>query len=746
MSEGPAIPPMQLTDLLRMVLRRKVLLFVPWVCALGLGIAMAFLLPPVYFSTVTLLLERPQQVTGALANMVNPFDPEKQAATMRDQVQSTSFLREVVVATGLKSDADVRAEALKGDASAPGITPDDRVEAYLVNRLRQSITIKRAKGGSTFDITVQDRHPQRARRFAEALGNQFIIQSKAAQLEAVRRTQEFSAEQGTIYKHKVEEAESRLDAFRRGQLSSSLNGSPVGETNLASARTLLDQAELDVQEQRQRIATIKQQNANWISRYDPNRLSSSETNLMAAQIKGLERQLAAASLLGTGDNGLSARAASARKMSDLEMEFTQNASEAFPDAPPEARDALVRYRLADLDMQARETRRAYLAGQVGGYEQHVVMSPTEDAQLKALQADLDNARGLYNSFLEQSTAASITEAFENARVSGRFSVLEPADLPLKPDKPNKPMLILLGFVLGAGLGIGSVFLAERHDQSMRNAEEVELLLGLPVVGAIPRVEELDRRRQRRKAGKGAPLPAGPDGPRDPGLLHRLKTESPLGLEFQRIYLKLSQSRSRPMPRTMLVTSSTRGEGKTTTSACLAITFARSVQDRVLLVDFDLRSPALHRALGIPSSTWGLAQMLQQRKFDERYVRSTVLPNLDFLGAGKSERPASELVDAESVEWFINEARSRYGIVLVYTAPTLAVPDPLIVGRAVEGVLYVIKAGQTIRKAAEYGVRVQREAKENLVGILLNDAGDILPHYYGYHDAYGYASDAVAGDN
>ena len=139
-------------------------------------------------------------------------------------------------------------------------------------------------------------------------------------------------------------------------------------------------------------------------------------------------------------------------------------------------------------------------------------------------------------------------------------------------------------------------------------------------------------------------------------------------------------------------------------------------------------------------------MLGQRKFEERFVRSTVLPNLDFLGAGKSERPASELVDTESVDWFVGEARSRYPIVLLDTAPTLAVPDPLIVGRAVEGVIFVIKAGQTVRKAAEYGVKVQREAKDNIIGVLLNDAGEILPHYYGYHDAYGYASEAIAGDS
>jgi capsular exopolysaccharide synthesis family protein len=193
----------------------------------------------------------------------------------------------------------------------------------------------------------------------------------------------------------------------------------------------------------------------------------------------------------------------------------------------------------------------------------------------------------------------------------------------------------------------------------------------------------------------------------------------------------------------MVTSSTRGEGKTTTTACLAITLARELRQKVLLVDFDLRSPALHRALGLPSSSWGLAQMLHHRHFDERFVRATVLPDLEFLPAGKSDRPASELVDTETVEWFVREATSRYAMVILDAPPNLAVPDPLVLGRAVEGVIYVIKAGSTIRKAAEYGVKVQREARDNVLGVLINDSGEVLPQYYGYrYNYYGYSEEAA----
>jgi tyrosine-protein kinase Etk/Wzc len=140
-------------------------------------------------------------------------------------------------------------------------------------------------------------------------------------------------------------------------------------------------------------------------------------------------------------------------------------------------------------------------------------------------------------------------------------------------------------------------------------------------------------------------------------------------------------------------------------------------------------------------------MLAQRHFDERFVRATVLPHLEFLPAGKSDKPAAALIDSEAVEWFLKEATSRYPMVIVDSAPNLAVPDPLILGRAVEGVLYVVKAGQTVRKAAEYGVKVQREARDNVLGVLINDAGEILPSYYGYrYNYYGYDAEVAGGES
>lgn len=734
--------PLDLNEILRILLRRRWLLLAPWMAAVGLGVAASVLLKPVYFSTVTMTIERPQALSGPLGGMVGGgLSTDREAEVMREQVSSTYFLKSVVTASGIKNDPGARAWALRYRRSFAALSEDEAIEAALANHLRKMITIKRDRG-DVLVVTVGDRSGENARKLAQAVADAFVASSKAAQLEAVRATQEFSTEQQQIYKHKLDDSEARLDAAQRTALASGISSSAVGAANLPQARALLDQAGVDVDEQRQKLTDLKNQLAGKARENDIQLVTTPRARGLIADLLGLQRQLSAAAL--SGGDGTSVRLAIGRKVSDLETELTQAAASALPSLTPDARDLLVRVKLADADLATKEAGRAYLSAQVAQYGREVVSAPDRDNSIAKLKAEVENNRALYNTFLQQSAAAQIQEAFENAKVSGRFVVLEPPVRAQHPGKPNRMVLILLSFVVGGIIGVGSVLVAEHHDQSVKNAEEVENLVGLPVLGAVPRVEELERSR-RRPRNPAPGLPAAPVV-RDSGLLHRLKTESPLGLEFRRIYLKLAKTRGRALPHTLMVTSSTRGEGKTTTAACLAITLARELRQKVLVVDFDLRSPSLHRALGLPSSSWGVAQMLQSRNFDERFVRSTVLPHLDFLGAGKSDRPASELIDTEAAEWFLQEARNRYALILCDAAPNLAVPDPLMIGRAVEGVIYVIKAGSTVRKAAEYGVRVQREARDNVLGVLMNDVGDVLPHYYGYrYDAYGYTPEVAGGE-
>jgi polysaccharide biosynthesis transport protein len=746
MALTPEPAALDLRQLARVLLRRKWLLLLPWFSAVLVGAAAAFLLRPVYVSQVTLVLEQPQTLTGPLGGMVGGgANGDQQSEMMRAHLLSTPFLRGVIRAAGLATDPAMRAWALAGAKRYPGMPADRQIEAFLIDQLREAIEVRREKG-DVFEISVSAFEPGRAQRLAETVGNQFVAVSKAAQLEATRGTQVFSIEQQEVYRRKLVDSEARLEAATRAAQGSGLP--QVDATNVARARGLLEQANLELEEQRQKVAGLNGRLREQGLEADRNLLSGPRTTMLAAQLEELDRQLSAVLLAEAGgDGGAGVRTLITRKYAELEEELGRGALAALPALPADARDLLVRTRLAQADLTAKQAGRDEIERQVSGYRREQSLSPDRDLAVQRLRQEVEANRTLYNSFVQQAAASQISEAFQNARVGGRFSVLEPATLPLAPARPNRPLMLVLAFLLGGVVGVGTVLVVEQHDESMKDAQEVESLLGLPVLGAVPRVGELGRSSRRSVAGlagEAPPLRAGTAGSRD-GLIHRLKVESPLGLEFRRIYLKLAKTHGRTLPRTLMITSATRGEGKTTIAACLAITLARESGEKVLLVDFDLRSPSLHRALGLPSATWGLAHMLQSRVFDERMVRATSLPRLDFLTAGRSERPAGELVDTAACEWFFQQVLPRYALVLVDAPPSLAVPDPLILGRVVEGVLYVIKAGSTIRKAAEYGCKVQREARDNVLGILMNDAGEVLPSYYGYRaGSYGYAPEEAGG--
>ena len=746
---NPNGAPTDFRETLRILWRRKLLFLVPFTLATLAGLSGAFLLKPVYVSSVTLMLERPQQLAGGLGGIGGGggggINPDAQADLMREQAKSSVFLSSVLTTTGVRNDPATRALALKFGKRIGSMTDDQVIDEFLVDRLRDGTLVRKGKG-NVFQIMVEDGDRDRARKLAAGVADQFVMFSKNRQLQAIQATQEFSVEQQGLVKSRLDESEGKLEAFRRNVLNTNRINTTVGDANIPRARTLLEQAQIEADDLGERVTQLRGQLVGRAKERDPQALTSPQTNSLEAQMRALERQLANAEVnespMSGTNTGASVRLSIARKHGELEAEMLANAGRALPSLPDDVRQDLVAYRVALADLAGVESRRSWLSDQVGTYERNLVMTPDRDLEQQRLVQEVDNNRQLYNSFLQQSTIAQIAEAFENAKVSGRFIVLEPATRPMSPAKPNRPVLLMLALIVGAVVGAGTVLLVEHHDESVKNAEEIESLLGLPVLAAIPRVEELERSRRRSRTAGGTV--AGMPAPRDHGLLHRLKVESPLGLEFRRAYLKL-KSQNRAFPKSLVVTSATRGEGKTTTTACLAITIARELREKVLLVDFDLRSPALHRALGLPSSSWGLAQILGQRHFDERFVRATVLPNLEFLPAGRSERPAAELIEDHAVEWFIQEATRRYPMVIIDSAPNLAVPDPLILGRVVEGVLYVIKAGSTVRKAAEYGVKVQRETRDNLLGVLINDAGEILPQYYGYRsNYYGYTNTEATG--
>jgi uncharacterized protein involved in exopolysaccharide biosynthesis len=289
-----------------------------------------------------------------------------------------------------------------------------------------------------------------------------------------------------------------LEAAARAAMGT--GGTQVDAGNVVRARGLLEQANLELEEQRQKLSGLQTQVQDRQLGDRLGVLSSPRSANLSAQLVELDRQYSAVLVAGSPDNdGSGVRVLIARKYGELEQELEQSATAALPDLPADARDLLVRTRLAQADLAAKQTGRDEIARQLSSYRREQALSPDRDLALQRLRQEVETNRTLYNSFVQQSASAQITEAFQNTRVGGRFSVLEPAMQPLAPSRPNRPLIILLAFVLGAVVGIGTVLVVEQHDESIKDAQEVENILGLPVLGAVPRVPELQRSSRRRGA-------------------------------------------------------------------------------------------------------------------------------------------------------------------------------------------------------------------------------------------------------
>src|SRR5262249_27586976 len=153
--------------------------------ALVAGIAGAFLLKPIYESSVTLVLERPTQLSGQLGDIGGTVNPDAQADLMREQAKSSVFLRSVLTATGVRNDPAARAYALRFGKRVGAMSDEQVIDEFMIDRLRDGTMVRKGKG-NVFEITVEDFDRDRAQKLAAGVADQFVMFSKNRQLQAIQ--------------------------------------------------------------------------------------------------------------------------------------------------------------------------------------------------------------------------------------------------------------------------------------------------------------------------------------------------------------------------------------------------------------------------------------------------------------------------------------------------------------------------------------------------------------------------------
>lgn len=302
------------------------------------------------------------------------------------------------------------------------------------------------------------------------------------------------------------------------------------------------------------------------------------------------------------------------------------------------------------------------------------------------------------------------------------SLALPAALPTSPSSPNIKLNAVLGLILGLGLGVGSAFLRERMDNRLSGREEFEEATGVPALAVVPKVQDWKKRDKTE-------------------LITLVKPKSQSAEAYRTMRTNLQYIARRDDVRMVELTSSTLGEGKTTTTANLGVALAQTGK-RVIIISCDLRKPRLHRFFGLENKVGISSLVAGNATLAEATQRVPGLDSLRLIASGPVPPNPAEMLGSEQIQRLLKGLRSSADFVLLDTPPVSAVSDALVLAPESDAVILVADASKATRSQIET-VRDQLEqVGANIIGGIFNNFDPSTAkygYYYRGYYRYGYGS-------
>src|SRR5271170_108263 len=355
-------------------------------------------------------------------------------------------------------------------------------------------------------------------------------------------------------------------------------------------------------------------------------------------------------------------------------------------------------------------------------------------QYHILQHDAESNKQLYDGLLQKLKEAGITAGLRSSNIR----VVDPALVPASPSRPQKARNILLAVLVGLVGGVGLALFREYLDNTVKSPDDIEALTGLPSLAVVPSLPGLRTSHSRfsRLAREAAPQSA--SGPRVE-LLSYIQPKSQISEAFRALRTSLLLSQADHPPQVILVTSALPREGKTTAAVNLAVTLAQ-LGDRTLLMDSDLRKPGIRRALNLTvGKEVGLSSYLAGvSTLDEACMPHPTINNLVALTTGPVPPSPADLLSSYRMREAIVELRHRFKFIVIDSPPVMAATDAVILSALTDGVLLVVRSGETPKEAFTRTRDLLAAVKCRLLGVVLNAVDSSAPDYYYSYRYYPYA--------
>jgi polysaccharide biosynthesis transport protein len=648
-----------LVHLYRLLLSKwwVIMLFV--IFSLGAAIAYICWATKIYASRAVIAVEQGAPKVNNIQDFNSDAADEKTAdvlKTIEQALLSETLFLQVVKANGLDKDPDFAPPKKDGSAYT---------DTELVGLFSSKVNVKLRKGTRLIDVSVEDPDPERAQKLTASMVKEFINQSFEENLGLSETAANYLRQEADRLKAKLENAEAAVEKYREDHNAVSLEDK---QNIIVEKLKELNQKVTEAKSERLRleadVATIKKGKAK-----TPEQLLALPSVAAVPVVISLRQELADKESKFRADSQLTG-------LRESLNQAVANAGNMVLKSYDSAKETE-----GKLTVALQEQEQAAL-------ELNKIAVP-----YNALVREVETDRALYESVLTRMKVTNVAKGiWEN-----NIRVIETPFVSNKPAKPAKLKILVLSLLGGCVAGCGLVVGLDMADSSIRSVNQVEEVLGLPVLTMVPR-------SKRRRLDKEAVLTANPGS-------HEAEA-------FRSLRTALSFLGHQKDSKAVLFTSANPGEGKTYCSLNCGAALAQ-MGLRTLLIDADLRRPSLTRALLAGSKTPGLSACLTGNATLMDCCRPTATENLFILGAGERVSNPAELLAAGDLASLLKEAMLYFDRVVLDSAPINAVSDTQLIAKEIESVCLVIRARKTPRRAVIRACSLLARATHRPDAVVLN---------------------------
>ncbi len=681
MAEGKQDSQLHFLDYWRVIRSRKeIVIAVSTLIILSVAVVTLFL-PRIYYASAKIKVEPRTHAVMLFNQEIQRYDPLFYQ-TQFELIKARPILEEVVRNLGL---AEKWGEELNRDK-----TPLDT--SMAVQLLKRSLDVRQFRNTSLIEIGFYSENKQIAKAVANEMAETFKVQRDRRRKEEIARAIEYLQKEYEKQREAVERAQDVVEEIRKKFPFASMSRDSQGRMDLFSLQRLEAEASsalADLESRKARLKALEELSPDDLRRAAGYIISDPNLQVLEQQLTQSDVNLQVA-LTRYGENHpevkrLQRAVEKYRKEIDLRIQGMKKGAEADV-AVAQARYDAIRKALDELTSQdATQFGEKYRP-----YDNAVRDLTLQENILDALETRIKQ------------------EVIGLELPSTMVEIVETAELPKNPVKPNFILNILLGILVGVLLGVGLAYFIEYMDTSIKTVDDVEKYLELPVLGVIPQ--------------KVRPLiEEGPD--------------SPHGEAYRVLRTNLQFALRNDDANALAIISGGVGEGKSTTLFNLAYISAQ-LGDKVLIVDSDLRRPRMHKILDMDSS-FGLTNVLMRDVPIEEAIKTTSVPNLHFLPSGKLPRTSVGMLNSERMRELIKTLKARYDLVLFDSPPIVGVSDASVLASEVDAALLVVQYRKYPKLISARAKQMIENVGGRVVGVVLNNINIMRDDYYYYYHTYYY---------